>query len=531
MARRPAITRLLGAVSVLILLPLATNVAAGILPTSWRPYFWLSWPIIVVCFWIALGFRFRDSTPPGVDSPASTVIDWPQRKNSAVALLAAAIRTQWNDEATMQGLNQPIPIRLRWSSTKRPIASGPLPATDGIATAQRQVKDAIRGDVDNIAPVFRGLSTKRMVIVGPPGSGKTVLAMLLTLRLLDDRAPEEAVPLLLSVASWDPSAEHIHTWLARKLEEDYEFLKHRATFGQGAALSLIRDAAVIPVLDGLDEMPELLRVGAIEAIDRYHGKRPIVITCRLPEYEEAVAAGDHVLSGAAVVEIEPVDPHDAVDFLTSGMVLRSPRWQPLLDHLLADQATPTTVALSTPFLVSLVRYVFEDQRRDPRELLDLRRYSTPEKIEQYLLSAFVDAAYIAPRWPTERLDRRHKVYRPAVARKWLTFLASHLKWIQTPDLTLWELRRAVHPSELEFATRLILSIVAGAVFGVSFAVAFGIDGAAWGVGIGLAISILVAVILSLMDVNRPGINGSRGVTPQRLMASVLEAATGGAWLP
>jgi hypothetical protein len=106
--------------------------------------------------------------------------------------------------------------------------------------------------------------------------------------------------------------------LARRLIEDYPALANTDVYGPDAAAQLVHSGRLIPVLDGLDEMPPALHDAAIEALDRAVAEGgPLVVTCRSDEYQSAVAASGKFLSRAAVVEIEPVDVPGSIEFLTA----------------------------------------------------------------------------------------------------------------------------------------------------------------------------------------------------------------------
>ncbi|WP_327044061.1 hypothetical protein OG320_20060 [Microbispora sp. NBC_01189] len=136
----------------------------------------------------------------------------PDQVSAAKNALVALVRNAWRVESVIRGLE-------------------PRPDSGGLA-AHRQHRPA-----------------------GGPGAGKTTLAIQLLLELTGKgRDPADPVPVLLSLSSWDPAAEDLHSWLNRSLERDYEALGS-AEFGSGVALELVRDGHILPVMDGLDELP------------------------------------------------------------------------------------------------------------------------------------------------------------------------------------------------------------------------------------------------------------------------------------
>jgi hypothetical protein len=192
----------------------------------------------------------------------------------AVQALAGAVRRQWRDEAAMRGLHRPRPLRVSWSTTRK-AAAHPAAVLDDPELHGYVARMALHGDISEVVSDFRRLPRPQMMVLGEPGAGKTVLAILLTLGLLDQAGADEPVPLLLSLSSWRPRLEHLDAWMARRMAEDYPFLS------RSTALALVTSQRVLPVLDGLDELPAELHAVALDELDRATGGgAPLVVTCR-----------------------------------------------------------------------------------------------------------------------------------------------------------------------------------------------------------------------------------------------------------
>jgi hypothetical protein len=328
------------------------------------------------------------------------------RLERAAESLAAAVGEQWRREAEARSLNRPRPLRVRWSD-----------------------------EDDDVVAWFRARPGTRMIVLGRPGAGKTVLALLFTLGMLAVRKQGEPVPVLLTVSSWDPRTEHMHAWIARRLNEDYKALD------AGAALRLVRGGYVLPVLDGLDELPADLHVPALDGIDRATGNAPLVLTCRNEDYREAVAVGGTTVSEAAVVELREVDVADAIDFLSTGPEASVARWTPVFEHLREHPGGPLAAALTTPLMVDLARTAYRNPTTDPAELLDSSRFGEVAEIEHHLLDQFVPAKYDPhPAAPlTGESPATTRTYRQDKAGKWLAFLATDLRQRRFRDIAWWRL--------------------------------------------------------------------------------------------
>ena len=119
-----------------------------------------------------------------------------------------------------------------------------------------------------------------------------------------------------------------HDWLEARLSIDYPALVDPAQ-PDGSMTSSIKallgGGLVLPILDGLDEIPNTVRGPAIARInDAVLPGEHLVVTCRTAPFREAVrpVGGVEVtLQGAAGIELRPLAP-------ASGGLSSCRRWRP-----------------------------------------------------------------------------------------------------------------------------------------------------------------------------------------------------------
>jgi hypothetical protein len=144
--------------------------------------------------------------------------------------LAAAVQEQWEKAAQERELTGANPIPVTWSMPQLPIAGpasdavspnrpGPLPEMQPIREA-----DLAWGRAGDLHAVYGGLRSRRLIIAGPPGSGKSGAAILLLLAALRHRGEVSAgqrshvpVPVLFTAQGWNPHRQPVADWLAGKL--------------------------------------------------------------------------------------------------------------------------------------------------------------------------------------------------------------------------------------------------------------------------------------------------------------------------
>jgi hypothetical protein len=392
----------------------------------------------------------------------------------AAEQLADVMRGQWRDEARMRRLQDPWPLPLQWTAADEDLADhadvvfnrwpqGRAPAATGPETLSGQLAEAV--------DLYERLPGKRLVVLGPPGSGKSVVAMTLTLALLDRWQPGMQVPVLFPVASWDPSRARLEDWLAEYLSENYQ-LSGDSRDSRVIGQKLLAGNMLLPILDGLDEIPEALRPLGIESLNReLDAAQPVILTCRTAEYRQAVETGD-VLTLAAVVELQPLHPATITRYLTETTPAgpRARRWAPVFDRLRNDPDGALATVLRTPLMVFLTRAIYGDNPRDPSELLG-QRFQDPASIENHLLTQLIPATYHdRPRGA----EKRQFHWQTDEVTSWLTYLARHAGGPGRSDLAWWQLEHAVPAGVIDAVGGLLGALVVGFVFGPIVGIVFAV---------------------------------------------------------
>ena len=423
-----------------------------------------------------------------VPPPPAAFLNAVEQLDNAAAKLAENVVAQWEREARQRSLRTPSPLQVPWATTQRPVA---VPAKDlmrrGRTTISRQT-----GRLNDALSLFDHRTDNQLVILGDPGAGKSVLAILFTLGLLNRRLAADPVPVLLPALSWDPASINLEDWIAYRLGIDYPVLRDVTLFGANAPERLVVEGRIVAVLDGLDEMPIEARPLAIAEISRGWTERPLIVTCRTAEFERAVEQGGPVAS-ATVIELEPIPVAESVAYLRDGEdTTRRKRWSGVAIALQGGRDLPLVEALATPLMVSLAKVVYRDH--DPNEILDRIALPDSEAIEDRLLDAFLPIAYgshISMALTTVAATRSRRTWNETDARRWLTFLARDLNSRKTRDIAWWEFYRSVPSKAGRIAFVVHIALLGGILAGSLTAV----DGLSAPVGV--LVSLAVAATTGL----------------------------------
>lgn len=357
--------------------------------------------------------------------------------DAAAAALNHAIERHWTTEAGRRKQHLVVDrIPVLWDTVREPPARTTAAAAGGPLTRH--------GTLDALVDDYLA-HPSRLVVVGDAGSGKTGLCVDLTLALCR-RGDLRRIPVLLQLSAWDPETS-FQDWIVRRLTEDYGFLGDTTKYGAGAARELLVHRRLLPLLDGLDELPPEARGQVLRALrENTHLPTDTVLTCRTGEFHTTTAV--EPLPDSRIVRLLPVAAEDTVTYLESHFPDDMERWEPVLHSLRTDPTGAPATALSRPLMLFLTRATYQPRDSTPADLLDSARFGTSEEIEAHLLDMFVPVVFESP--PVGADDGnpgRPARYWPApAALRYLGFLASRLDSRRrdgehgAADLSWWELR-------------------------------------------------------------------------------------------
>jgi len=244
----------------------------------------------------------------------------------------------------------------------------------------------------------------QMLVLGTPGSGKTTLLLELA-RVLIERSRSDAalpLPIVLPLAPWANRRSGLGAWLIEELVQRYDAPRRLAE-------SWVSGDQILPLLDGLDEVPAPHRAACVDAINAFQAQRQravgeIVVTCRADEY---AALGVQLKVAGAVALLPVADPAIETYLAAAGPELEGVRR--------ALDGDPTLRALmASPLLLDVITRTYRGA-----DAASLPVSGDPEERLGQVFAAYV-TLMLARRGGAAR-------YQPVLTRAWLGWVARALR--------------------------------------------------------------------------------------------------------
>lgn len=355
------------------------------------------------------------------------------------------IKEDLDDELGRRQARTPLKLTVR--------DGAPGSSTEQGGEAHVTARTARDHTLETFVQQFSCTRQRRLILLGEPGSGKSTAAMQLAREMLDCREDTDPVPTVIAMSDWHPEDTHLDTWLKQRISAQYfPGLRRIGWFGRrdlgGVAAKLVEKKLVLPILDGLDELPRGAWHQARRALREIltDKEREFVLVCQSAAAKELIPAELGSADGTQRVTLAPLEPEQAIAFLSRRTCADEARWEPVFRELRREPKGPLAETLTAPLMLDMARVVYESPDTDPAKLADRRCFPSPAALRSHLLDCYVRSEYRrrgAPLGEGERFAPRRRPYPPQAAERWLSFLARHLSQSRTTQLLWWRLPDSV----------------------------------------------------------------------------------------
>ncbi|GAA4602633.1 hypothetical protein GCM10023195_08290 [Actinoallomurus liliacearum] len=277
-----------------VILGITINVATGIIPQALQPYLWVAW-LVILPLTLLLGWHRERGAARETRSEADGDLLLRERRE-----ILRKVRRTWISGFLDHAYEQRLDIGLiddpgAAARPWNPLVQELGPAASRLPAGTRPVEVFSR---------FGG----RFLILGEPGTGKTTLLLEIAKGLLEEEGDDRPIPVVFHLGSWTRGTRSLGDWLRDELTGE------RYKVHPDAAAAWLKRNAIVPLLDGLDEVMPELRAACASQINEYirhSGAVPLVICSRTADY----AALGIKLDLDDAVRLEPLSREQIASFL------------------------------------------------------------------------------------------------------------------------------------------------------------------------------------------------------------------------
>ena len=404
----------------------------------------------------------------------------PSLQRNRANLLANIYKT-WVEDALHNSLHSQIIMTL--GMTVDPTAVGRPVIERQLTLIESDTNEEILVPTEkHIAQLFveHGRS---LLILGDPGSGKTITLLQLAEALVADAQSDSTapIPVVLNLSSWAADQFPLAQWIGDEMFVQY---------GVPPALTLswLADDQLVLLLDGLDEVANHARNNCITTINQFRRSysAEVAVCSRVADYERL----SERLNLSTALRIKPLGLLQMHTYLNRfGDAVRG--FRNAIDY----DANTRTLAQS-PLVLSLVPITYANV-----DASQITRPSTVEAGRHALFNRYIRQMFRRRPLPVS--------YTPRRALTWLHNLASGMKEHSESVFYIERLQPTWLPTTSAQQTfrqtfRLIFGLINGLVFGSTVGLIIGqingqVNGLIVGLIIGLIIGLLVVLVIDSTD--------------------------------
>jgi eukaryotic-like serine/threonine-protein kinase len=253
-----------------------------------------------------------------------------------------------------------------------------------------------------ISEVFKEVGDL-LLILGEPGSGKTITLLELARTLINDAEnnSNQPIPVIFNLSSW--VGESLFDWLVSELSKKYLIPKKFSR-------TWLENQHILPLLDGLDETRAENRATCVDAINTFVqeiGVPGLAVCSRLQEY---TALPTRLKLNGAIC-LQPLTTEQINDYLArAGSQLDA------LHHLLQTDQNLQTLA-KAPVMLNVMSLAYHDLSVE--EVSSHKECDTLEEQRRHLFDTYIDRMF-------KRKGKAEQPYTPEQTQGWLSWLAQNM---------------------------------------------------------------------------------------------------------